>query len=125
MLEKEIKFIFSFGHNDVFKKMRWDSKRIEFLNSATASTLQAGGNRLHCEHYFLDNREELERLCKENQIQQIAYLKPFVGPWRMLEKKLPQPAYPLRREWDQKYFPFAKKGFFKFWTQIKDEVAEL
>ena len=67
---------------------------------------------------------------RDNQIKTVVALKPFVGPTGdalpALKKRLEQDDIGLillRRPEDAAGFPYATKGFFKFWSGIKKEGA--
>lgn len=58
-------------------------------------------------------------------LKRVTAYRPFVGPWldeaRLIEKSLAAQGVEViwrRREWDTKYFPSARRGYFPFWEKV-------
>ncbi len=67
----------------------------------------------------------LREFCEQQSARAIALYRPFVGPLRDSlerylkrdENRVPHTIF-MRKEWDEQWFPAAKKGFFQFRSQI-------
>lgn len=68
---------------------------------------------------------EIGRQCRQNGVRALVLLEPFVGPRQTQLAALEAVLSPdgievvrVRRSWDARLFPYARKGFFPFWDKI-------
>ena len=62
---------------------------------------------------------------RTERIGTVVAIRPTVGPWRDVADQIERALAPdgvsviwLRRPWDRRHFPAARKGFFSFWSEV-------
>ena len=69
---------------------------------------------------------ELVAWAQQQNLKRVEAYRPFVGPWLdeglAIEHELSAAGIAMtwrRRAWDSELFPFAGRGYFPFWEQVK------
>jgi deoxyribodipyrimidine photo-lyase len=62
---------------------------------------------------------------RAERIGTVVAIRPMVGPWQEVADQIARALAPdgvsviwLRRPWDRRHFPAARKGFFSFWSEV-------
>ena len=105
----------------------------EVVSTWTQAALRDGASRAST-HYSADVSAEptndlattIVGWAKKHNLKRVVAYRPFVGPWlaeaQAIDSALVQAGIAItwrRRLWDARLFPYATRGYFPFWEQIK------
>ena len=107
----------------------WSAVKTAHFRTALRDGLERAARAFACPAVWLESREPAQALMEwlqEHRISQLTGFRPLVGDWFSVPPELESgglsPTW-LQRDWDRARFPYATKGFFGFWEQVRPQLA--
>lgn len=93
-----------------------------YQRKAIEDALQRAAAHYDCPAHLVATLDDLA--ARSGGLPVVAFA-PFVGPARSSAHELRErlPCQFVRREWDERFFPHAVRGFFPFWAAVSRELA--
>lgn len=107
----------------------WSTVKTAYFRTALRDGLDRAARAFGCPGLWLESREPAQALLdglRENGVPHLTGFRPLVGDWSSVPAELESAGFPttwLQREWDRAWFPWATKGFFGFWEQVRPHLA--
>lgn len=110
----------------IARRAGWSGRVEAWTRAALAGATPDGWARTEVD----DLAEALAEWARTERLEIVAAYEPAVGPWRDQARRIESALGAagvsikwMRREWDHRWWPHARRGYFPFWETVKREAG--